>query len=486
MPPLYSLSHLIPSLHCFRRDFRLTDNTSLLAAAQSAEQVVPVYILSDWKQHHHWTGPNRQEFLCGCLASLAQDLKAIGGRLIIRGGPADEELEKLLVETKAAAIHTNRDPDPFGRAMEDKVAAMASRHGAAFTAHQDIAMHERDELRTGAGEPYRVYSPYARAWMALDKPAVGGRLERLDTPAGVHSLPLPELSHWKLRSEGTQIIAPGESAARQRLDAFVSQAGNIGRYALERNLPGGATTSRFSQDLRWGLLSIREIYQRCHELVGALPAKARDGVDKFVRELVWRDFYHQILYHYPEVLADDFNPNTRGLPWRRAADEPEAFARWGEGRTGFPMVDAGMRQLTKLGYMHNRLRMITAMFLTKDLHLHWLDGEAFFMRHLVDGEIASNNGGWQWSAGTGADAAPYFRIQNPWTQGQRFDPQGAFIKEYVPELRDVPAASLHQPPPAGTVLAKGYPPPMVDHAVARDQTLDMFRAHDSRVASAKD
>jgi deoxyribodipyrimidine photo-lyase len=465
------------SIHWFRRDFRLTDNTSLNAAAASADQVLPVYIVSQWKKKHHWTGPNRQEFLCGCLESLSRNLEAIGGRLIIASGDADKVLEKLLLETKAAAIHCNRDPDPFGRATEEKVAAMARNHGAEFHAHADIAMHEQDELLTAGGTPYRVYSPYARAWISLDKPAVGARLKRLSTPAGIKSLPLPDLSHWGMQSEGTRIIEPGERAARKRLETFVSRAGEVGHYGMNRNVPHGATTSRFSQDLRWGLLSIREIYHRCQSLAGELNAKGREGVDKFVRELVWRDFYMQILHHFPEVLEDAFNPDVRGLPWRRADDEPEPFARWCEGRTGFPMVDAGMRQLVGTGFMHNRLRMITAMFLTKDLHFHWMDGEAFFMRHLVDGEIGSNNGGWQWSAGTGADAAPYFRIQNPWTQGKRFDPDGEFIKEQVPELRDVPVAALHEPPPQGTSLAKGYPAPMADHAVERERTLDLFKKH---------
>jgi deoxyribodipyrimidine photo-lyase len=469
------------SIHWFRRDFRLADNASLAAAAADDAQVVPVYILSQWKKKHHWTGANRQEFLCGCLRALAGDLEAIGGRLIIRSGEAVEELEKLLIETRAEAIHCQRDPDPFGRATEDKVAAMASRRGVAFQAHPGVAMHARDELLTGAGEPYRVYSPYARAWEKLPKPPAAPRLQHLRTPAKLRSLPLPELSHWGLRTEGTKIIAPGETAVRRRFDAFLARTGEVGRYAVDRNIPHGATTSRFSQDLRWGLLSIREIHERCQALLPEVDAKGRDSIFKFVRELAWRDFYLQILHHYPEVLADDFNPATRGLPWRSAADEPEAFARWCEGRTGFPMVDAGMRQLARLGFMHNRLRMITAMFLTKDLRIHWREGEAFFMRHLVDGEIASNNGGWQWSAGTGADAAPYFRIQNPWTQGKRFDPRGEFIQEFVPELREVPAEALHQPPTPGATLAPGYPAPMLDHAIARDQTLEMFRARDARV-----
>jgi deoxyribodipyrimidine photo-lyase len=280
-----------------------------------------------------------------------------------------------------------------------------------------------------------------------------------------------------MASEGARLIEPGEHAARQRLEKFLRPDGASTRYAVGRTELTGPTTSRFSQDLRWGLLSIREIYHHCRELSAELDARRSEQVAKFVSELAWREFYLQILYHYPAVLDDDFSPATRGLPWHWARDHEETFTRWCEGRTGFPIVDAGMRQLSGSGYMHNRLRMITAMFLTKDLHIHWRDGEAHFLRKLVDGEIANNNGGWQWSAGTGADAAPYFRIQNPWTQSRRFDPQGNYIREWVPELRDVPPDKLHEPPAAGMRLAKDYPPPMVDHAVERDKTLDMFKKH---------
>ncbi len=484
VPRFLPSSHLsIPlktAIHWFRRDFRLTDNTALNAAAEAAEKVVPVYILSDWKRHHHWTGPNRQEFICGCLRALAGNLEAIGGRLIIRSGPADRELEKLLIDTKAEAIFFNRDPDPFGRAMEARVEAMAKQHGAVATACKDVALHERDEVLTQTGAPYRVYSPYGRAWDKLAKPAVGPRLKKLATPAGVASLPLPDLSHWDLQSTGARLIEAGEKAARARLDGFVSNQpdeGTAQRYKATRDFPAGTTTSRFSQDLRWGLLSVRDIYHRCVELRdNAKTPAARDSVEKYLREIAWRDFYMQILYHYPEVLDTEFNPAMRGMPWRSPADEPEAFARWQEGRTGFPLVDAGMRQLAAGGYMHNRVRMIVSMFLTKDLHIGWRDGEAHFNRLLVDGEIANNNGGWQWSAGTGADAAPYFRIQNPWTQGLKCDPKAEYIKAYVPELRDLPAHRLLEPPNLGR-LSKDYPPPMVNHTEERDRTLAMFREH---------
>ena len=239
----------------------------------------------------------------------------------------------------------------------------------------------------------------------------------------------------------------------------------------------GQTTSRFSQDLRWGLLSVREVYHRCRASAKEPDAPGRTHIEKFLGEIAWRDFNFQVLYHFPNVLDEEYNSAMRGLPWRRAADRADDFARWCEGRTGFPIVDAGMRQLSALGFMHNRLRMITSMFLTKDLRIHWRDGEAFFMRKLVDGEIASNNGGWQWSAGTGADAAPYFRIQNPWSQSLRFDPNGDFIRAWVPELRDTPPGRLHDPLATGLRLEKDYPPPMLDHARERDLALAMFRQH---------
>ncbi len=463
-------------IHWFRRDLRLTDNTALNAAAV-AETVVPVFILSGWHGQHHWTGPNRQEFLCGCLQSLAKNLEAIDGRLIIRDGPAERALEQLVAETGAQAIFYNQDPDPFGRAVEARVQALGARLGITVSAHKDIALHERDELLSGSGQPYRVYAPYFKAWSKKLKPAVGPRLKVLLVPNGVASLPLPTLSRWGLQSEGARLIEAGEHAARLRLRNFTSARGAVTNYAVGRTRLTGQTTSRFSQDLRWGLLSIREVYHQSRTLADQLDGRGREHVEKFIGEIAWRDFYFQILHHFPGVLDDDFNPATRGLPWRQAQDHADLFERWCTGTTGIPIVDAGMRQLSALGFMHNRLRMITSMFLTKDLRIYWRDGEAFFMRKLVDGEIASNNGGWQWSAGTGADAAPYFRIQNPWTQSQRFDPDGDYIREWVPELRDVPFGRLHAPLAAGLRLAKDYPPPMLDHAQARDATLAMFKQH---------
>jgi deoxyribodipyrimidine photo-lyase len=455
----------------------MSDNTALnLAAAH--DSIVPLYIVSDWKREHHWCGPARQEFLCGSLGVLHRSLEARGGRLIIRSGRPEAVLESLIRETGATAISFNRDPDPYGRAVERSVEGMAARLDVKIHACKDHALHERDEVLTGDLKPYRVFTPYAKAWSKLDKPAPARTPARLAVPK-VSGEALPALSRWDLVSSAA-LPPAGEAAARRRLDKFLSDSMEI--YAERRDLPGEEGTSRISQDLRFGLLSIREVYAKCRAVTARTTAE-KSSAASFINELIWREFYMQVLWHCPEVLTHEFQPGTRNLAWRAhwrpeedswSGDEARGdFERWCAGQTGFPIVDAGMRQLAATGFMHNRVRMIVAMFLTKDLRIWWMHGESWFMRHLVDGEIASNNGGWQWSASTGTDAAPYFRIQNPWSQSKRFDHEGEYIRRWVPELRDVPAPRLHQPPDAP--LARGYPLPMLDHSSAREAALDMFR-----------
>jgi deoxyribodipyrimidine photo-lyase len=453
-------------LHWFRRDLRLTDNTALHHASNNAGQVVPVYVLSDWKKQHGWTGANRQQFLCGNLESLAKNLEAIGSRLILRSGKADAELERLVRETQAGAIYFNRDYDPYGRDMEQKIAALCARLGIECRGFDDSVMHAPETVLTGSALPYRVYTPYSKNWLSLDKAAPLPRVASLGPKADekITSLPLPTLAHWHLPAPTAQVPSAGERAARGRMKHFI-EGGILQDYTANRNTPAGQTTSLLSQDLRYGLIGIRELYDRC---------AAVEKASTYIKELVWREFYFAILWFSPEVFEHEFNPDWRGLPWPGTDAD---FLRWATGTTGFPIVDAGMRQLLQTGLMHNRLRMITAMFLTKDLHCDWRIGEAFFMQQLVDGENASNNGGWQWSAGTGADAAPYFRIQNPWLQSARFDPEGRFIQKWIPELQNVPAPLLHEPPKLGIPLAHGYPLPMVDHHTERDRCLAIFAKH---------
>lgn len=457
------------AIHWFRRDLRITDNTALAAAASEAGAVVPVYVASAWRGVHRWTGSPRQTFLCGSMASLEANLRAIGGRLVVREGDAVEALVTLAREAGAEAVFTNRDPDPFGRAVEERLGRALAEEGRELRTFKDAAVHERDEVLTGGGGPFRVFTPYARAWAKLDKPAAAPRLKSLSTPAEIQSAALPEPSRWGLE-KFTGGVEPGEKAARERLRRFL--AGPVLRYGDNRDLMAEDGTSRLSQDLRHGLLSPREVYHRARGAAESADADGRNNVWKFINELVWREFYLQVLWHHPEVLDHEFNPKYRGMPWD---DHAGKYAAWCEGRTGFPIVDAAMRQLNATGFMHNRARMITAMFLTKDLHLDWRLGERYFMQRLLDGEIASNNGGWQWSAGTGADAAPYFRIQNPWTQCARFDPEGAYVKRWVPELAGVPARRFFGPPEDGRPLAEGYPLPMVDHGTERDETLRRFK-----------
>jgi deoxyribodipyrimidine photo-lyase len=457
------------AVHWFRRDLRITDNTALAAAAAAAESVVPVYVVSTWKGPHRWTGAPRQTFLCGSLASLDGNLRALGSRLLVREGNAVDALIRLARETKADVVFTNRDPDPFGRAQESLLAAALAADGRELRTFKDAAVHERDEVKTGDGGSFRVFTPYSRAWARLDKPASAPRLQKLRTPDALDSLPLPEPARWGLGvfSGG---VEPGEKAARARLKAFLD--GPVFRYGERRDLMAEDGTSGLSQDLRHGLLSPRQVYHRAREAAESADADGRNSVWKFISELVWREFYFQILWHYPEVLSHEFNAKYRGMDWDTGA---EKYAAWCGGRTGFPIVDAAMWQLNATGTMHNRARMITAMFLTKDLHLDWRMGEQYFMQRLLDGEIASNNGGWQWSAGTGADAAPYFRIQNPWTQSARFDADGVYVRRWVPELAGLPAQKFFAPPADGRPLAPGYPLPMVDHATERDETLRRFK-----------
>ncbi len=459
------------AIHWFRRDLRITDNTALNAAAAEHDEIVPVYILSDWIREHQWTGPPRQEFLCGCLRELSANLGRLGGRLIIRQGRNQVAvLEELVRQSSARAIYFNRDPDPHGRQVEAALEMMAKRMGISVHACKDVALHEREEVLTKSGSPFKVFGFYAKSWSLQEKPKPGRKVTHLRTPSKIKCLPLPSLETWKLHATA-KIIEPGEPAARKRLTQFLKE--RINTYAEHRNLPAIEGSSRLSQDLRWGLLSIREVYSRASELMPNASPEQRQSIGTFLNELAWRDFSMQVLWFFPEVLEHEFLPQFRELEW----DAPgEQFERWCAGQTGFPIVDAGMRQLTATGFMHNRVRMIVAMFLCKDLHLTWKLGERFFMQQLVDGEIANNNAGWQWCASVGLDAQPYFRIQNPWSQTARHDPDGDYIRRWIPELRDVSSIRLTRPPKPGEPLARNYPLPLVDHAQERDLALDRYRA----------
>lgn len=460
-------------IHWFRRDLRLTDNTALLAASADSEEVIPLYVVSDWNGEHRWTGPKRQAFLSGCLSSLASNVNHVGGKLIFRRGHALKVIAGLIEESGAEAIYLNLDPDLHGKQIEKKLETLCQELNVAFRPYQDAVMHSADEVLTGSGTPYRVFTPYFRRWDVVSKPLVGGSVKKLVAKIDLPSDPCPTVETWGMKQEGPLALIPGEKAGRERMKSAVSE--RLGAYLDHRNFPADDASSRLGADLRWGTISVRDLYHRAGKARSETRERSeRESFGEFQRQLAWREFFMSILHHYPEVLDLELNPSWRGLEWNDP-DDDDRLAKWQEGLTGFPIVDAGMRQLVKTGFMHNRVRMITAMFLTKDLHLDWREGESFFLQHLLDGEIASNNGGWQWSAGTGADAAPYFRIQNPWTQTSRYDPEGVYVKRWVPELAGVDPKALAKAPAPGESIAPNYPPPMVDHSREREETLRRFK-----------
>jgi deoxyribodipyrimidine photo-lyase len=462
----------VRALHWFRNDLRLRDNTALAAAAASAGSLVAAFVLDPRILGSPRTGAPRVRFLLDCLARLSRDLEARGVALLVRRGAPEREIPKLLRETRAGVLSFNRDTTPLAKRRDAAVRAAAARLGVRVVERKDRVVFEAGEVRTRAGGAYSVFTPYARAWHRKleEEPQPPRRVPRLPPSGrGLRREALPTAAALGCGGDGTRLPAGGEAAARRRLRAFL--AGPIARYAQDRDRPAMDGTSRLSPYLRFGAISPRECIAQAREAAACEPRLAR-GAEKWIDELVWREFYAAILEENPRVLTGAWRRELARIRWNR--DEP-AFAAWCEGRTGYPLVDAGMRQLRETGWMHNRVRMIAASFLVKDLLLDWRQGERWFLQRLVDGDPASNNGGWQWSASTGSDAAPYFRIFHPVAQGERFDPDGAYVRRWVPELARLPGARAHRPWQAPE-LARAYPAPIVDHAERREQALERYRA----------
>jgi len=441
------------AIHWFRADLRVQDNTALHAACGEAERVVPVFIFDPLILKARDTGAPIVGFMLECLRALEAQVRDAGGRLIFRHGPPEREMESLLRETKATALYFNRDYEPMARKRDAAVTKMAQGLGVEVRSFKDAVAHEPEEILKNDGTPFRVFTPYSRAWRAM---GAGKALPKVPFPRAAEfaqpkSLALPTSEELGFKVE-IPLPKAGEDAARERLREFC--AGDLLRYAEARHFPALGASSRMSPHLRLGTISPREMLGAAEQAAEKHPA-ARRQIDTFVSELIWREFYRQILWYFPHVAESCFRPEYDGLKWE---NDERLFRAWCEGRTGFPMVDAGMRQLNTTGWMHNRVRMITAMFLTKDLHISWQWGERYFMQKLLDADLASNNGGWQWSAGTGTDAQPWFRIFNPISQAQKFDPEGRYIQQFVPEIN---------------LLT--YPAPIVDHATQRLKTLEMFK-----------
>jgi len=463
-------------IHWFRRDLRISDNTSLHHAYTRGTRLIPCFCWEDAMLRSPDVGPAQVQFLLRSLESLAANLAVLGHRLIVRRGVPHEQLALLARETGATAVFTNKDYEPYSRERDAQVSSALEGQGVTFTSFKDSVVWEEREILTGTGGPYTVFTPYSKSWRLRPRPEPRPRLgpAKQSVSATVVSLPLPSTSAELGHPLGHELFPAGEKAAHQALDAFIER--RVFGYAVARDHPADeAGTSRLSPHLRFGTINVRTLLKRLGETrAGASTEAERKGCDIWESELIWREFYTQILANFPHVARGSFRPGYDQLKW---SGKDAWFDAWCVGQTGYPIVDAAMRCLNATGWMHNRLRMVVSMFLTKDLLISWQRGERYFMQRLVDGDLAANNGGWQWSAGTGTDAAPYFRIFNPTSQGEKFDAAGAFVRRWVPELAAVPDDGIHEPWTNPLWLSRGkYPAPIVDHKVQRDRCLAMYKA----------
>ncbi|UXY16346.1 DNA photolyase family protein [Chitiniphilus purpureus] len=458
-----------------RRDLRLFDHAALYHALRHHARVIPVFVFDRALLDSLPRSDRRVEFIHAALAELREALHRLGSALVVRHAQAHEAIPQLAAEFGAQAVYANRDYEPAAIARDEAVGRALHGLGIAFRTSKDQVIFERDEVLTGSGQMYSVFTPYRRAWLArltpfyLSSYPVRRYLEHL---APLSPQPLPTLAElgFEPSNLSTLPVPLGSSGGEQLFEAFKER---IDRYHEARDYPALKGPSYLSVHLRFGTVSIRELARHAYEQGSA-------GAQTWLSELIWREFYQQLLWHRPDVVGHAFRREYDSLPFPNREDW---FAAWCEGRTGYPIVDAAMRQLNTSGYMHNRLRMITASFLVKDLLVDWRWGERYFAERLIDYDLAANNGGWQWAASTGCDAQPYFRIFNPVTQSQKFDAEGRFIRRYCPELAALPAKAIHAPwlatpdtlAAAGVRLGHDYPKPIVEHAVQRAAALALYQ-----------
>jgi deoxyribodipyrimidine photo-lyase len=448
-------------IHWFRNDLRLHDNTALAAAAVRADELIPIFVLDPALLGGPRHSPLRVRFLLDCVARLADDLAARGCPLVVRHGDPVHELARLASAVRPDLLTFNRDYTPYARRRDAAVRARLRAAGVQVEDYKDRVVFEHSEVRRTDGGGFAVYTAYRNAWFARYRRSAPPAPRPLRLPRGVAALSTGALPQaGASANDGRELPVGGEAAAKRRLSGFL--AGAVRRYGQDRDRPDIDGTSRLSPHLRFGTISARHCVRAGLALAAADRAAAA-GARKWVDELIWREFYLALLADHPRLLGGAFRREFAAIHWD---DNEAAFRAWRAGRTGYPFVDAAMRQLVQTGWMHNRGRMVVASFLTKDLLIDWRRGERVFMEHLVDGDPAANNGGWQWAASTGTDAPPYFRVFNPVLQGEKFDPDGTYVRRYVPELAGLPARYVHRPWDAPSPPPH-YPPPVVDHAERR-------------------
>ena len=459
-----------PALVWLRRELRLHDNRALAAAIASGRPVLPVFVLDEQTPGAWAPGGAARWWLHHSLAALSADLAAAGAPLVLRRGRIADELPALVAATGAAELHAGQPVEPWARTA---IAALRRTLAVPLHLHRTQTLFDPDAIRTQGGTPYGVFTPFARACRALGVPSTA-----LAAPKRILAAAAPRsdrLEDWRLLPARPDWAAglrqawqPGEAGARQRLAAFAENV--LQTYDRTRDFPGRDGTSRLSPHLHWGEVSPDAVWH------AACIAGDGRGVEVWQNEVLWREFSANLLWHTPSLPEAPLRPDYAAMPWR---DDPAGLRAWQRGQTGIPIVDAGMRQLWQTGWMHNRVRMIVASFLVKHLLLPWQAGEAWFWDTLVDADLASNSAQWQWVAGCGADAAPYFRIFNPVLQGLKFDSDGAYVRRFVPELASLPADAIHAPwqapdlvlRGAGVVLGRSYPAPIVDLAAGRLRAL---------------
>ncbi|MEX2299830.1 MAG: deoxyribodipyrimidine photo-lyase [Bryobacterales bacterium] len=475
------------SIVWFRNDLRLDDNRALQAAAAAGGPVIPVFLWTPREEDLWAPGAASRWWLHQSLEALSQALREKGSRLILRRGPSLTALQELILATGASKVFWSRRYEPAVRKRDEQLRAALRKANVETEECSGALLFEPDELHTKSGNPFQVFTPFWKSCLAKGEPAQPAAAPRtLAAPATwPDSLPLEQLNleptiDWAAGLK--RAWTPGETGTRKQLRKFVQQA--ITDYKTARDQPGIDGTSRLSPHLHFGEVSVRRVWHQIRKLQERRAAGGergwKPGPEDYLRQLGWREFAHHLLYHFPHTTGQPLREQFARFPWRRSKTDVTA---WRKGQTGYPLVDAGMRELWSTGWMHNRVRMVVGSFLVKDLRISWLEGARWFWDTLVDADLANNTLGWQWVAGCGADAAPYFRIFNPVSQGERFDPQGEYVRRWVPEIARLPNRWIHKPwqaPPealktAGIVLGKTYPNPIVDHAVARREALTAFQ-----------